>query len=288
MSDANRSEFEEIPPTREPVFNLPMIIVVLIALFLTIHVIREYVLTYLQDARTIRAFAFIPGRLSASLDPSGVAEELTRLAGDSRQFQTARFFLGDGSMQIWSVLTYSFLHGDFVHVAMNSVWLAIFGAPVARRFGTTRFLALFVVTAIAGVAAHYALHQYEFVPVVGASAAVSGAMAAALRFVFQPGGPLGPQVAGWRLPPEFSAKLPALPLREVVRDRRVMQFILIWFAINLLFGLFSQQLGATSAAIAWEAHVGGFVAGFLLFGFFDPPAPEPEVFAQFRQPVWRQ
>ena len=288
MSDLSRPEIFPDQPRKEPVFNLPMVIVVLIVLFLAIHAVREFVLTYMQDAHLIRAFAFVPGRISASLDPSGIAEELTRLAGDSSRFQTARFFLGDGSMQIWSVLTYAFLHGDFLHVTMNSIWFAIFGAPVARRFGTARFLGLFAVTAIAGVAAHFALHRLEFVPVVGASAAVSGAMAAALRFVFQPGGPLGPAVAGWQLPQEYSAKLPALPLRDVVRDRKVVQFILIWFAINLLFGVFSVQLGATSSAVAWEAHVGGFVAGFLLFGFFDPPAPEPEVFAQFRDPVWRR
>jgi len=277
----------EPPKIREPVFNLPVVVTGLIIAFLAIHAIRALALTYGQDAELLRAFAFVPGRLTAAFDLEGVTRALSRLAGDSERFHIARFFLGDGSMQPWSVLTYAFLHGDVVHVAMNSVWFAIFGAPVARRIGTLRFSALFVVTALAGAGAHFALHRFDFLPVVGASAAVSGVMAAALRFVFQPGAPLGPAVPGWRLPVEYSARLPALALRDVVRERRVMQFIFIWFVINLLFGLFSVQLGATSAAVAWEAHVGGFVAGFILFSLFDPPPPDPDEFIRFRAPDWR-
>jgi membrane associated rhomboid family serine protease len=288
VSDLSPQELEPLQEERQPVFNLPLVVVLLIVSFLVIHAIRTYLLSYMQDANLLRELAFIPGRFALTFDPDGIARALTALAGDSERFQIARFFLGDGSVQPWAVLSYAFLHGDWIHVVMNSVWFAIFGAPVARRIGALRFTALFVVTAIAGVAAHFALHRFDFVPVVGASAAVSGVMAAALRFVFQPGGPLGPAVAGWRLPAEYSAKLPALALRDVLRDRRVMQFILIWFVINLLFGLFSVQLGATWAVVAWEAHVGGFIAGFLLFSLFDPPPPDPELFAQFQQPVWRE
>jgi membrane associated rhomboid family serine protease len=285
VSDMPRPDYDPYPPQREPVFNLPAVITLLIALFLGIHAVREFWLRFDTDIELIRRFAFIPGRFTNAFYPSAIAAELTRLAGNSSRFQVARYFLGDGTIQPWSVLTYAFLHGDFVHAGMNSVWLAIFGAPVARRIGVVRFLALFVVTAIAGVAAHFAFHSLEFVPVVGASASVSGAMAAAVRFVFQPGGPLGPAVPGWQLPPEYSARLPALRLSDVIRDRRVMQFILIWFGINLLFGLFSVQLGATSSTVAWEAHVGGFIAGFLLFQLFDPPPPDPEILAGYHRPL---
>lgn len=283
MSDA--AEQEQTP--RQPVFNLPAVVTILIVVFLAIQALRDYALTFEQNAEIIRTFGFIPGRFSLAFEPDAVAAALTRMARDAQSFQNARYFLGDGSMQPWTVLTYAFLHGDFVHAGVNALWLAVFGAPVARRLGAARFLALFVATAVAGVALHFAFHRLDFVPVVGASAAVSGAMAAALRFVFQPGGPLGPAIPGWRLPAEYSAKLPALPLREVIGDRRVMQFCAIWFVINLLFGLFSVQLGATSSPVAWEAHVGGFLAGFLLFQFFDPPPPDPQEFARFRAPVWR-
>ena len=283
MSD----DFSPDRPQRQPIVNLPAVVTVLIVVFFAIHALREYFLTFAQNAEVLRTFSFVPGRATLQFDPDAVARALTKLVAEPGRLQLARYFLGDGSAQPWTVLTYAFLHGDFVHAGVNALWLAVFGAPVARRIGTWRFCSLFAVTAIAGAALHYALHSLDFIPVVGASAAVSGTMAAALRFVFQPGGPLGPAVPGWRLPPEFSARLPALPLREVLRDRRVMQFCLIWFVINLLFGLFSVQLGATSSQVAWEAHVGGFVAGFLLFYLFDPPPPPPESFAQFRTPLWR-
>jgi len=274
-------------PRREPAFNLPFVIVALIVVFAGLHVVREYVLTFAQDAEALRTFAFVPGRFLFMLDSDSVIQHLAAgLEGDQRQVQLARFFLGDGSAQPWTILTYAFLHGDFIHVGVNSLWLIVFGAPVARRFGVSRFLLFFAVTAIAGALVHFVLHRHDFTPVVGASAAVSGAMAAALRFVFQPGGPLGPHVGGLRLPPDLAARLPALPLREVLRDRRVMQFTAIWFVINLAFGLFSVTLGATASAVAWEAHVGGFVAGFLLFPLFDPPPPGPEEFAPY-MPVSR-
>jgi membrane associated rhomboid family serine protease len=62
---------------------------------------------------------------------------------------------------------------------------------------------------------------------------------------------------------------PAAPLALVFTDRRTLAFIGIWFAINIISGL-TGGLGA-DIAIAWEAHIGGFLAGLLLFPVFDPP-----------------
>jgi membrane associated rhomboid family serine protease len=58
-----------------------------------------------------------------------------------------------------------------------------------------------------------------------------------------------------------------------MRDRRVLTFLGVWFGLNLLFGLTSGQTGLASGTIAWEAHIGGFVAGLLLFPLFDPVKP---------------
>ncbi len=73
---------------------------------------------------------------------------------------------------------------------------------------------------------------------------------------------------------------PALGLSEALRDRRVIQFAAIWFVINLAVGLLAGPLGVSDLSVAWEAHIGGFVAGFLLFPLFDPgpraPAWPPE------------
>ena len=150
-----------------------------------------------------------------------------------------------------------------MHVGVNCLWLAAFGAPVARRLGTWRFLVLMALGSLGGAGLHYATHRYDLMPVIGASASVSGAMAAAVRFVFQPGAPLG-GIAG------DSFRQPALPLRRVFTNARTLPFLLIWFVVNLVFGLISAPLGITDGPVAWEAHVGGFAAGLLLFPLLDP------------------
>jgi membrane associated rhomboid family serine protease len=101
---------------------------------------------------------------------------------------------------------------------------------------------------------------------IGASAAISGAMAAAMRFAFQRGGPLGTLGGG----DEDSYRVPAAPLARMLRDPRVLIFLVVWFGINLLFGLGTVSLPGMEQAVAWQAHVGGFLAGLLLFALFDP------------------
>ncbi len=63
---------------------------------------------------------------------------------------------------------------------------------------------------------------------------------------------------------------PARSLGEMLKDRRAVTFLVAWFVTNLLFGLSSLPLGLASGPIAWEAHIGGFLAGLLLFRWFDP------------------
>jgi membrane associated rhomboid family serine protease len=102
---------------------------------------------------------------------------------------------------------------------------------------------------------------------VGASAAISGAMAAAMRFAFQRGGPLGP----FRGTDEGAYRVPATPLSVMLRDPRLIVFLIVWFGVNLLFGLgFVSLAGEDDMPIAWEAHIGGFLAGLVSFVLFDP------------------
>ena len=100
---------------------------------------------------------------------------------------------------------------------------------------------------------------------VGASAAISGTMAAAMRFAFQRGGPL----AVWRDPDGAPDRVPALPLMRAVRDPPRAAFLGVWFGLNVLFGLGSLSMSGDEQTIAWQAHIGGFLAGLLLFALFD-------------------
>jgi len=56
----------------------------------------------------------------------------------------------------------------------------------------------------------------------------------------------------------------------VLRDRRVVIFLVVWFGLNFLFGLGSLSITGAEQSVAWQAHIGGFAAGLLLFGLFDP------------------
>ena len=94
-------------------------------------------------------------------------------------------------------------------------------------------------------------------------------MAAACRFVFQPDAPLGSGFS-FGSGDEAAYRQPALPISRVLTNGRTMPFIVIWFAVNFLFGISAAPLGITDNPVAWEAHVGGFLAGLFLFPLFDP------------------
>lgn len=249
----------ELPPRRERIFNVPTVILLLLAAMVAIHVLREFVLSEDADLRTLIYFAFIPARYEPSILPAGVVP-------------------GGHGAEFWTFVTYAFLHGDWMHLGVNAAWLLAFGSPLARRFGFLRFLAFFAVTAIAGALMHLATHRGELVPMIGASAAISGAMAAAMRFVFVPGGPLLRRPGA-----ETNYHAPAVPLRTALTDPRILVFLAVWLAVNLLFGLGAGPLLGEHQSVAWQAHVGGFFAGLLLFGLFDPrsipPAPDERLAA---------
>jgi membrane associated rhomboid family serine protease len=232
---------------REPIFNVPPVVVGTIATLVLVHVVHTYFLAPEQDIGFLLTFAFIPARYDA-----------TPLVGGA--------YPGGFGAEIWTFVTYAFIHADLVHLGVNSVWLLAFGSALARRFGTARFLAFFAVTAAAGAAAHLLAHAGDPHPTIGASASISGAMAAAMRFAFQRGGPLGL----WRGDNEESYRVPAAPLSKALRDPRVLGFLLAWFGINALFGLGSMSIFGDGQVVAWQAHIGGFIAGLILFALFDP------------------
>ena len=257
--------------TSEPIFNVPGIIVAIVVVLAGIHGLREWVLA---EDTLIWDFSLIPARFAPWLgtDPlASLGQQFERAPGSRdlvMRLNLAREIAADGAVKPWTLVSYALLHGSWMHDLLNSIWLLAFGSAVARRFGPWRFALFFAVAAFGGGLAHLATHADDVVPMVGASAAVSGCMAAAIRFVFQPGAPLGV----FRLSDEVAYELPALPLGEVLRDRRVMTFLVVWFVMNLATGLAGSSLGIADATIAWEAHIGGFLVGLLGFPLFDRKA----------------
>jgi membrane associated rhomboid family serine protease len=233
----------------EPIFNVPPVLIGVIGVLVLIQLGRDFLLTPDQDLELLVRFAFIPARYSEAFNQSGT-------------------FPGGVGADIWTFLTYSLLHADYMHLGINSIWLLAFGTPVARRFGTVRFLILYAVTAAAGAVAHLWSHGGEIFPMIGASGAVSGMMAAAMRFAFQRGGP----IEAWRRHDNATYFIPAPPLSVALRNPTVIIFIVTWFGLNLVFGVGSTLGPGMQQEIAWQAHVGGFLAGLLLFPLFDPVA----------------
>jgi len=231
----------------EPIFNVPAIVLAFVAAFVLVWAGEFLLLTDEEEIAFLFDFAFIPARYDAS---AGGAESLP----------------GGFGPEIWTFITYGFLHGGALHLAVNSIFFLPFGSAVARRFGTARFVGFFVVTVVAGALAHFLTHRGDVQPMIGASAAVSGLMAGAMRFAFQPGGP----IATFRRADPDSYRVPALRLAVAWRDVRVVVFVLVWCAANLVFGIGGLGLQGEEQSVAWQAHFGGFVVGLLLFSWFDP------------------
>jgi membrane associated rhomboid family serine protease len=192
------------------------------------------------DLTLLLALAFIPARYS------GAAAELP----------------GGYLTCVTSFFTYMVVHAGWVHLVVNVLWMLAFGSAVARRVGDRKFVVFSVMCGVAGAVTHLVCHFGEMAPVVGASAAISGQMAGALRFVFTAQSPPARRASDL-----LSA--PLMPLGETVRDPRILLFLALWVAINAYFGLSAVRIAGQEGGIAWEAHIGGFLFGLLTFGFFD-------------------
>jgi membrane associated rhomboid family serine protease len=229
---------------REPILTLPGALTAYVLLLALIHL--RVLLPPEWENWTIDVFGFIPKRYDSTL-----------LALD---------FPGGEGAKVWTFVTYSLLHANLSHIGFNVLWLLPFGSALARRFGAWRFFLFMAVTAAAGALAHFITHEHGVAPMIGASASVSGTMAAAIRFAFVQGSFLSFR----RGDADAAARVPALSLARALRNPRVLGFLGVWFGVNIIFGVGSIAIGSDGGSVAWQAHIGGFFAGLLLFSLFDP------------------
>jgi membrane associated rhomboid family serine protease len=225
-------------PANPPAFDVPGAVLLLLVALAAVQAVRSFLLAPDLDDWVVMQLAFVPGC-----------------------YAEACFGRSSGA-DIWSPLTHAFLHGDWMHLGLNAVWLLAFGTPVARRLGASGFLAFSAIGAVAGAGAFYALNPHLFVPVVGASGTVSALMGGACRFAF---GSIGRS----RL---SAARTPLLTIRQALGERTILFFILIFFVTNVLTATGYSAFVDGGMTVAWEAHVGGFLFGFLALGLFDRQA----------------
>lgn len=219
---------------RQPVFHVPKVISVSVILLAVIHIGR-ILLPGNWRYGTISLFGLVPGRYLPEF-----ASEIYDFPG-GLLFAAAPF------------LTHALLHANFPHLLINGAFLLAFGSAVARQCGAARFLLLSACCALGGAVFHLFFAQGSAVPMIGASGAVSGLMAAAFRL----GALAGP---AWQ----------ALNVSIIVplHDRRLLIVCAVWLGLNAAIGLFVGQIGGQTIQIAWQAHIGGFLTGLLIVPLF--------------------
>jgi len=240
MTDSDRTEQPAETPDamphgrggREPLFNLPGIVTVFIILCVGIHLARIYVLTPQQDYELILNGAFFPVRYTGGYDLDIYA--------------------------FTSPLTSSLLHAGWMHLILNMVWMAAFASPLATRIGVVRFVLFWCFATAGSLILHFVARPDDMIPVIGASGAISGMMGAAARFGFR--------VDRSHRLPIFAG--PRLSLGETLRSRAVLIFLGVWLVINFAAGA-GLDLSGSEGSIAWEAHIGGMLAGLFGIGLFD-------------------
>lgn len=224
----------------EPIFNVPPMVLGLLAVMLAVMGIRM-LLGAEEDTVFVLALALIPARLS------GLAAELPG---------------GQGAVYTQFV-THLFVHADALHLAFNGASLLAFAGALEKRIGALRLLAFFLVCGLAGALTFLAINPGLLAPMIGASGAIAGMMGGVMRFFFS-----ALDRGGLRRLNEAPRSVPLLPLSVALRDTRLQVVTGSFILMNVaaMIGLGDINAGG---AIAWEAHVGGYLAGLLLFGFFD-------------------
>jgi membrane associated rhomboid family serine protease len=156
---------------------------------------------------------------------------------------------------VWlTLITSMFLHGGFLHIASNMLFLFIFGDNVERLFGSLKYLIFYLLCGIAADFAQVYSDPNSVIPSLGASGAISGVLAAYVFF------------------------FPKNPIRVLltfgyfIRVQMVPAFVMIglWIVIQLVSGIGSIAETAQTGGVAYFAHIGGFAAGILLAFLLRP------------------
>ena len=156
-----------------------------------------------------------------------------------------------GTGGYFTVLTSMFLHGGWMHIIGNMLYLWIFGNNIEDSMGHLRFIIFYLFAGLAAAAAHLALNAASTIPTIGASGAVSGVLGAYL--VLFP-----------------HARIQTLiTLGFFIRIVYLPAWVLLIFWIGLqLLNQAVAPLDSVGGGVAYAAHIGGFVAGIALIFLF--------------------
>ena len=162
-------------------------------------------------------------------------------------FVPSRFLANPGG-DFLTLFTSMFMHAGWLHLGGNMLYLWIFGDNVEDRFGHVGFLVFYLICGLAATAAQLAFSLTSSIPSLGASGAIAGVLGAYLL--------LFPKARITVLQGQSTIPVSALIV------------IGLWFVLQLFSGVGSIVAASDTGGVAYMAHVGGFVAGFLLTFLF--------------------
>lgn len=204
--------------------------------FVTYALILVNVLVFLLELQNgdafIQEWAFVPGRFSA-----------------------------DPAANLSTIFTAMFMHGSWMHLGGNMLYLWIFGDNVEDRFGHGKFLFFYLLAGIAATFAQYFVMPGSNVPNVGASGAIAGVLGAYILMF--------PHA---RVNVLFASQVVAVPAILVLG---------LWIVLQLFSGVgsiaYTDETTQDVGGIAYMAHVGGFFAGFLMAFLFRGQGGNPRI-----------
>lgn len=204
----------------------------------------------------VQGLGFDDTAMATSLCNFGVIPgELTQLAAGKRFMMSPQLMcVVDAAPEPLTLLTTQFLHGGWMHLLGNMLFLWVFGNNVEDELGKLRFLFFYLSCGVLATLGHVLTEPASAIPLVGASGAISGVLGAYLV--------LFPRARVWTALPLLIFIL-RIPLPAWV-------FLLYWIGLQLLSGFLDAAHGDGGGGVAFWAHVVGFVAGMVLLRFVRP------------------
>ena len=192
-----------------PMFNIPPATKILTGALIAVHLVI-FILSHTIEPQALDIAAYFGGFIPVSWSGIGTFHWWTPL----------------------SLVSFSFLHGGWMHLGFNAVMLVAIGSGLEKFIGIKQYLMIYVGTTLFAAFAHLALYPDSTMPIIGASGGISGIFGAMLVMMNQSG--------------------------PSVDKSRLMPIIIAYIGITILMGLMG---GPDGSSVAWIAHIGGFLAG---------------------------
>jgi membrane associated rhomboid family serine protease len=205
---------------------------------------RFAIVTFTLIILNIVVFAY-----ELTLGTAGVEKFLVTFALIPKRLFSSDVLIGGTIPAAATLFTSMFLHGGWLHIAGNMLYLWIFGNNVEDATGRVRFFVFYMLCGLFAAYAHAFMNRSSLAPMIGASGAISGV--------------LGAYVLLYPRARVVTLVMIGFYIRTV--EVPAMIVLGLWFALQFLNFLIS---GGSGGGVAWHAHIAGFIAGISLIGLF--------------------